>query len=104
LRIESLKFWRFFDVKRSRYYLERDMIRHEITIYTCIADHYLKTVNRDLDLHREGDLPAWRGWCWNGTLGYEEYYLNGDIHREGGLPAYRWWCWDGILREVRYIG
>jgi antitoxin component YwqK of YwqJK toxin-antitoxin module len=86
--------------------MERNMIRHEITtIYTCedYVYHRLTTVNRDLEYHREGDLPAYREWNYeNGILWEEFYYLKGERHREGGLSDFRGWYENGILSEETY--
>jgi hypothetical protein len=49
------------------------MIQHEITIYKWVEIHYLKTLNRDLKIHREGDLPARWAWNPNGTFAREKY-------------------------------
>jgi hypothetical protein len=84
--------------------MERNMIRHEITISKngYGGEYTLSTVNRDLKKHREGGLPARRWWHFNGTLRGEVYYLNGLQHREGGLPAVRAWCWNGTLWYDQY--
>ena len=99
-----LRFLAFvFKVKRSRYYIERDMLLHEITIYKIGWDRLsLKSLNRDLDCHREGDLPASREWYKNGNLKWEIYYRNGLKHREGELPALRLWYGKGILLKEAY--
>jgi hypothetical protein len=126
--------------------MERNMIQHEITITKTGSvtltfcgkgvwknATYCSTLDRDLELHREGDLPAYRGWeneetllkegyyrngKWhregdlpayrewhpNGNLSCEIYFLNGEEHREGGQPAYREWCWNGKLGgELYYL-
>jgi antitoxin component YwqK of YwqJK toxin-antitoxin module len=84
-------------------YMERNMIQHEITIYQFIYfRHYLGTWNRDLKRHREGDLPAYRGWYKNGNLWEESYRLNGLAHREGDLPAWRDWHENGNLGYESY--
>jgi hypothetical protein len=75
------------------------MIQHEITLIKF--NKCLKTLNRDLKKHREGDLPALRSWCENGTLTREFYHLNGKWHLEDG-PAYRTWFDNGILGKVIY--
>jgi hypothetical protein len=81
------------------------MIQHEITILKHSMTHTLKTVNRDLQLHREGDLPAYRFWWTDGSLMKEAHYRNDHLHREGDLPlpAFRTWFYgDGSFREARY--
>ena len=55
------------------------MIQHEITTIDTCEDyvyHRLTTVNRDLEYHREGDLPAWREWYYDGTI-YREKFPTG---------------------------
>jgi hypothetical protein len=81
------------------------MIQHEITICKFKADcHTLNTLNRDLELHREGDLPAYRFWFMEGSLFGEMYYLKGKKHREGDLPSRREWDIDGTpWREYHYL-
>jgi hypothetical protein len=79
------------------------MIRHEITIYNWVEMHCLDTLNRDLEYHREGDLPAVRLWNEDGNLEAEAYYLNGVTHREGRLTAARMWNWNGTLFGKKYI-
>jgi antitoxin component YwqK of YwqJK toxin-antitoxin module len=83
---------------------EKNMIRHEITINKVGIGELptLDTFNRDLKKHREGGLPAFRGWHENGTFWKEEYYLNGKEHREGDLPALRIWYVEGSLWQVGY--
>jgi hypothetical protein len=79
------------------------MIQHEITIYQSFYfRHYLETLNRDLELHYEGDLPAYLGWYGNGNLWAETYLLNGNRHREGDLPALREWHDNGTLGHEYY--
>jgi hypothetical protein len=81
------------------------MIRHEVTIRTDIKQKEIKlhTLNRDLQKHREDDLPAERSW-WGKTSHIRRFrYLKSGVpHRGFDMPAEMGWWPRGSLCIEQY--